>query len=138
MLVTRKYLDELTYEINGAMIEVHRYMGPGLLESVYQRCLKHEFVLRGINHRSEVYIPIQYKELPEDLNFRCDFLVGNSIIVELKSVSEVSPIANAQLLNYMKLMEAPKGILVNFNVAVLMSDGYKTFVNEHYANLPFK
>jgi GxxExxY protein len=138
MLATKKYIDELTYEINSAMIEVHRHLGPGLLESVYQKCLKYEFKLRGIGHKSEVFIPIEYKEMPEEIDFRCDFLVGDIIIIELKAVSDISPISKAQLLNYMKLMAAPKGILVNFNVAVLMRDGYKTFVNEHYANLPFK
>jgi GxxExxY protein len=133
--LTKKYLDELTYEINGALIEVHKHMGPGLLESVYHKCLKHELATRGLAFKSEMIIPIQYKDMEEEIDFRCDFFVEESIIVEIKALSEILGIHKAQLLNYMKLIYAPKGILVNFNVEVLMRDGHSTFVNKIYGSL---
>jgi GxxExxY protein len=136
MFITKKHINELTYEINSAMIEVHRHLGPGLVESVYQKCLGHEFDLRGINYKSELAIPIQYKEMEEEIDFRYDFLVCGAISIGLKSVSEILPIFKAKLLNHMKLMDVPKGILVNFNVEVLMCDGYQTFANKQFANLP--
>jgi GxxExxY protein len=136
MHLTQKKLDDLTFEINGAMIEVHRQMGPGLNESVYHKCLKHEFKLRGINFKSEVIIPIKYKDMEEEIDFKCDFIIENAIIVELKAVSEILDIHIAQILNYMNLAKLPKGILVNFNVEVLMRDGHQTFVNKFFATLP--
>jgi GxxExxY protein len=136
MQLTKSYLDELTFKINGACIEVHKNLGPGLLESVYHKCLKHELGIRNINYISELLIPINYKGINVEADFRCDLLIENSIIIELKSVDTMHPIFTAQLLTYMKLMEKPKGILVNFNVVNLMKEGQQTFVNEHFRNLP--
>jgi len=130
MKLTKSYLDELTYAINGAAIEVHKTLGPGLLEKVYQHCLMHELSLRNINFEYEVHIPIKYKELITQGRIRCDLLVENAIVVELKAASQIIPIDEAQLLTYMKLLEKPKGILYNFNVVHLFSQGQKTYVNE--------
>jgi GxxExxY protein len=135
MSLTKKYLDDLTYEINGALIEVHKHIGPGLLESVYKKCLKYEFETRGLDFRSEMILPIQYKDMVEQIDFRCDFLIEESIVLEAKAVSEVIGIHKAQLLNYMKLLHVPKGILVNFNVEVIMRDGHQTFVNKLFGSL---
>lgn len=134
--MTKKYLTELTYEIIGAAIEVHKILGPGLLESVYHKCLAHEFALRGIEFHSELYIPVYYKEIEMDTQFRCDFLVENAIVVELKAVDAVLPIHEAILLNHMNLLERPKGIMINFNCVNLFKDGQKTYVNKFYRNLP--
>lgn len=134
--MTKKNLSELTYEIIGAAIEVHKILGPGLLETIYHKCLAHEFELRGLSFRSELYIPVIYKELEVDTQFRCDFLVEDAIVLELKAVDAVLPIHAAILLNYINLLEMPKGIMINFHCVNLFKDGQKTYVNRYYTNLP--
>lgn len=134
--MTQKYLDELTYEIVGAAIEVHKIMGRGLLESVYHQCLKEELTHRKINFLSEMKIPIIYKNKELESDFRCDLFIENAIDVELKSVFEIHPMFEAKLLNYMKLLKSPKGILINFNCFNIFKEGQKTFVNEYFKNLP--
>ncbi len=134
--MTKKYLDELTYQIIGASIEVHKALGTGLLESVYHKCLKQEFSLRKIFFESELYVPVDYKGISVDTELRCDLLVEDAIVVELKAVEEIAPIFEAQLLTYMKLLEKPKGILINFNCVNLFKEGQRTYVNEFFRNLP--
>jgi GxxExxY protein len=134
--MTKKYLDELTYKIIGAGIEVHKNIGPGLLESVYHKCLKQEFFLRGLNYKSEFIVPVEYKGIEVEADLRCDFLIENAIVVELKAVDAILPVFEAQLLTYMKLLQKPKGILINFNCANLFKDGQQTFVNEYFRLLP--
>ena len=138
MEITKKYLNKLTYEIIGAAIEVHKLMGTGLLESVYQQCLMEELNLRNLKYQTELKIPVVYKGKVLESNFRCDLLVENLIIIELKAVNEIHPIHEAQVLNYMKLLQISKGILINFNCYNLFKDGQKTFVNEYFTNLPEK
>jgi GxxExxY protein len=138
IMITQKQIDDLTYKIIGAAIEVHKIMGRGLLESVYHQCLKEELNIRGINYVSEMKIPVVYKEKELISDFRCDLLVENLIIVELKAITEIHPIVEAQILNYMKLTKSPKGILINFNCSNIFKDGQKTYVNEYYKNLPNK
>jgi len=134
--MTKKELDELTYKIVGAAIEVHKTLGPGLLESIYHKCLKQEFYMRKLSYASEFLVPVHYKGLEIDTELRCDFLVEDKIVVELKAVDAIAPVHEAQLLTYMKLLEKPKGILINFNCANLFKEGQKTFVNEYFRNLP--
>lgn len=134
--ITKSYVKHLTYQINGAAIEVHKFLGTGLLESVYHKCLTHELTLRGIPYISECAVPIQYKGLETMAQLRCDLFVDNLIAVELKAVETVLPIHEAQLFSYMKLLQAPKGMLLNFKVTNLYREGQKTFVNEHYSKLP--
>jgi len=133
---TKKYLDELTYEIIGCAIEVHKVMGRGLLETVYHQCFKEELLQRNIHHISEMKLPVLYKGKPLDIDFRCDLFIENSIVVELKSVKEIIPIYDAQILTYMKLLQCPKGILINFNCSNIFQQGQKTFVNEYFSSLP--
>lgn len=134
--MTKKFLDDLTYKIIGADIEVHKDLGPGLLESVYQKCLKQEFFLRELKYSSELFVPVQYKGIEMDTELRCDFLVEDSIVVELKAVDALAPVHEAQILTYMKLLHKPKGILINFNCANLFKEGQRTFVNELFRKLP--
>jgi GxxExxY protein len=134
--MTKKYLDELTYQIIGAAIEVHKALGPGLLESIYHKCLKQEFSLRKLSFQSEILVPVSYKGISLDTELRCDLLVENAIALELKSSEEIIPIYEAQLLTYMKLLEKPKGILINFNCVNLFKEGQRTYVNEYFRNLP--
>lgn len=135
-MITKAYLDKLAYDIIGAAIEVHKIMGRGLLESVYHQCLKEEFLHRKINFLTEMKIPVTYKGKKLDVDFRCDFLVEQCIVLELKAVSEITNSFEAQLLNYMKLLRCPKGILINFNCSNIFKEGQKTFVNEYFAKLP--
>ena len=133
--MTQKYLDELTFNIIGAAIEVHKNMGSGLLESVYQQCMIEELTNRRINFISEFKVPVVYKGKELDIDFRCDLFVENCLIVELKSVSEIKPIHDAQVLNYMNLLKVPKGIIINFNCFNIFREGQKTFVNEFFKKL---
>ena len=133
--MTQKYLDELTFNVIGAAIEVHKNMGSGLLESVYQQCMIEELTNRNINFISEFKVPVVYKGKELDIEFRCDFFVENCLIVELKSVSEIKPIHDAQVLNYMNLLKVPKGIIINFNCFNIFREGQKTFVNEYFKKL---
>ncbi len=134
--MTKKYLNELTYQIIGAAIEVHKALGPGLLESVYHKCLKRELLLRRLNFVSEFVVPINYRGLELDAELRCDILVDDAIVVEIKAVDAIAPVFEAQLLTYMKLLEIPKGILINFNCANLFKEDQKTYVNEFFRELP--
>ncbi len=135
-LITQTYLDELTYHVIGAAIEVHKTLGSGLLESVYQKCLEEELKYRNINFQSEKTISVIYRDKEMNVDFRCDFFIENCLVVELKSVNEMSSIFEAQLLTYMKLLKSPKGILINFNCFNIFKEGQKTFVNEYFKLLP--
>lgn len=135
MEITKAYLKDLTYQINGAAIEVHKFLGPGLLESIYHKCLKRELDFRGISFQSELLVPINFKGLDVDTNLRCDLFIENCIVLELKTVDTFAPIHQAQLLTYMKLLQAPKGILYNFNSINLYKEGQLTLVNEFFRTL---
>lgn len=134
--VSKKELKNLVYQVNGAAIEVHKALGPGLLESVYHQCLLKELELRNIKYVSENPVPIAYKGHVLETKLRCDFLIEDILVVELKSVSEVNSIFEAQILTYMNLLKVPIGLLINFNVNNIFYDGQKTFVNEIYKSLP--
>ena len=133
---SKKYLDDLTYEVVGSAIEVHKVLGPGLLERAYHQCLTHELTLRRIPFKTEAIIPIEYKDIEFETSLRCDLFIDDIFVVELKSVESVLPIHEAQILTYMKLLKAPKGMILNFNVLNIFKEGQKTFVNEIYRNLP--
>jgi GxxExxY protein len=111
--------EDLTREIIGAAIEVHRELGPGLLESVYEACLCHELALRGLSLERQVSLPVQYKGVRLDCGYRIDLVVEGTVVVELKSVDVVHPIEEAQLLTYLRLSGKRVGLLINFNVAAL-------------------
>jgi GxxExxY protein len=134
--LTKKYLDDLTYEIIGACIEVHKELGPGLLESIYHKCLKRELEIRGIAFVSELSIPVLYKGEAIDADLKCDLFIENAIVVELKAVDKMLQLYEAQLLTYMKLLEVPKGVLINFNVNNIFHDGQKTLVNNYFRLVP--
>jgi GxxExxY protein len=108
-----------TYDIVGAAIEIHRQLGPGLLESAYERCLSRELLVRGIPFQRQVPLPVEYRGVQLDCGYRLDLVVAESIIVEVKAVSKVLPIHRAQVLTYLKLTDCRLGLLINFNVEVL-------------------
>ena len=134
--ITKSQLKDLTYHINGAAIEVHKALGPGLLESVYHKCLIHELTLRGIQFSSEVIVPVHYKGIMVDAQLRCDLYIEECLVVELKAHESILPIHEAQLITYMKLLNSPKGIIYNFNVVHLYSDGQRTYVNKLFSTIP--
>ena len=119
--------DELSKRVIGCAIEVHKNLGPGLLETAYERCLSNELTAKGIRHETQKELPIDYKGVRIDSGYRIDLIIENSIIVELKSVDKILPIYEAQLLTYMKLAGIKVGLLINFNVTKL-KDGIKRFV----------
>ena len=118
---------DLSNRVIGCAIEVHRELGPGLLESTYEQCLAHELKLNGISFRLQHPLPVEYKGLRLDCGYRVDVLVEDEIILELKSVDQLAGIHEAQLLTYMKLAGIKQGFLINFNVKRL-KDGLKSFV----------
>ena len=134
-LITQDYLDKLTYKIIGAAIVVHKELGPGLYEKVYEKCLEKELKDQGLKVESQQSVPVVYKGLSLDCEIRYDLLVENAIMVELKAVEILHPIFESQLLTYMKLLKKPKGILLNFNVGNIFKEGQKTFVNEYFRQL---
>ncbi len=136
--MTKEYLDKLTYEILGAAIEVHKEIGPGLLESVYHACLKREFEIRKIKFLTQQVVKVVYKGVTLEADLRYDFLVENAIVVELKAAESMAPVYVSQLLTYMRLLQRPKGILVNFFTDNLFKGGQRTIVNELYRTLPDK
>lgn len=111
--------EELSGRVIGAAIEVHRELGPGLLESTYEQCLAHELKLRDIAFKIQVPISVEYKGVKLDCGYRADFLIDDILLVELKSVEQLAKIHEAQLLTYMKHAKVEVGLLINFNVAVL-------------------
>ena len=135
MQITKAYLKELNYKVVGGAIEVHKELGPGLLESIYQAALLQELYTMGLNVKPQVPVPVYYKGTKVKDDLYIDILVNDTLIIELKSVDNLLPIYDAQLLTYMKLSEKPKGLLINFNVLKL-KEGIKPFVNAIYSNLP--
>ncbi len=134
--MTKEYLDKLTYDVIGAAIEVHKALGAGLLESVYHECMKHELRNRKISFETELVVPIHFKGIVLESELRCDLFVENCLAVELKAVAELLPVNEAQLMTYMNLLRAPKGILINFNCVNIFKQGQKTIVNELFRKLP--
>lgn len=119
-------LNEITRKIIGCAIEVHKELGPGLLESAYEECLSHELVKCGLNIRRQQATPVIYKDIKLDCGYRIDILVENKVIVELKVVEEIISVHEAQILTYMKFAHKTVGLLINFNVS-LLKDGIKRY-----------
>jgi len=125
--VTKMEFDELSRRMIGCAIEVHRNLGPGLLESTYRQCLACELSHAGVPFQMEVPLPVRYKDVLLDCGYRIDLLVRSDLIVEIKSVETLLPIHQAQILTYMRLARIPIGLLMNFNVTKLQN-GIKRFV----------
>jgi GxxExxY protein len=134
--MTQKYVNDLTHSIIGLAIEVHKEVGPGLLESIYEKCLTHLLRAEGFKLDIQQKVPLIFKGLYLDCDLRFDIMVEDLIVVELKAVDMLLPIHEAQLLTYLKLLEKPKGILLNFNCTNIFKEGQKTLVTDIYAKLP--
>ena len=119
--------DALSKQVIGCALEVHRHLGPGLLESTYEQCLAHELSCAKLSFQLQAPLPVEYKDIRLECGYRIDVFVDGRLIVELKSVEKHLPIHEAQLLTYMKLARVPTGLLINFNVK-LLKDGIQRFV----------
>ncbi|HXB20187.1 MAG TPA: GxxExxY protein [Candidatus Solibacter sp.] len=124
-------LNEITSQIIAAAMKVHSELGPGLLESVYATCLRHELQKAGLRVQSQVSVPVLYEGMHLESGYRMDLLVEDKVIVELKCVEKILPISKAQLLTYLRLANKPLGLLLNFNV-VHMRDGITRILNNRY------
>ncbi|AYN00556.1 GxxExxY protein [Chryseobacterium sp. 3008163] len=133
--MTKKQITQLSYEITGLAIKVHRTLGAGLLESIYEKCLVHELNKNGYEVIQQVKIPINYDEITIDADLKIDLLVNDCIIVELKAIEQLLPIHEAQLLTYMKILKKPQGLLINFFTDNI-TKSLKPFVNEYFRSLP--
>jgi GxxExxY protein len=133
--ITKKLVNDIAYQIVNCSIEVHKELGPGLLESVYQKCLREEFNYRGINYVEQLKVPIKYRELTLDADLRLDFLVEDLIVVEIKAIEGLLPLHDAQVLSYMQLLQKPKGLLINFHTLNIVK-GMKPLVNSIFSCLP--
>ena len=133
--MTRTEIDNLSKLIIGCAIDVHKELGPGLLEKAYERALIMLLEEKGLKVESQVYVPVEFRGVEISDALKLDIIVNDLIIVEIKSVTTLIPVHEAQLLTYLKLMEKPKGILINFYCNNLFYEGQKTLVNKHYFEL---
>ncbi len=133
--MTKRQITQLSYEITGLAIKVHRTLGAGLLESIYEKCLVHQVTKNGYDVVQQIKVPINYEEITIDADLRVDLLVNDCVIVELKAIEQLLPIHEAQLLTYMKILKKPQGLLINFFTDNI-TKSLKPFVNEYFRTLP--
>ncbi len=133
---SQKLINEIAYKAVGCAISVHREMGPGLLEKIYEECLCEELRYQGMAVSSQVRVPIIFKKKILKKRLRIDLMVEDSVIIECKSVSILMPIHQAQLLTYLKLAKKPKGLLINFNCLNIVNEGLIPLVTDLFAKLP--
>jgi len=136
-MLTQKFVNQIAYKIVGCAIEVHRELGPGLLESVYEACLIEELRTQQLKVTSQTVVPVVYKGKDLGTFLKLDLLVEDLVIVELKAVEQMIPVYKAQLLSHMKLTEKPKGLLINFHCENITKQ-LIPLVNEHFAKLPIE
>jgi GxxExxY protein len=134
-MITKKYITQLSYDIVGCAIKVHKILGPGLLEDIYEQCLAHALEKNGMIVTKQMKIPVYYEYLKLETDLQLDLLVNNLIVVELKATEDVYPVHEAKLMTYMKLLKAPQGLLINFFTKNLTAS-VKPFVNEYFNELP--
>ncbi len=136
-MITQKYINQISYKVVGCAIEVHKHLGPGLLESVYETCMIEELSSNGLKVLKQIPVPIKYKDKDKDLssNLILDLLVEDLIIVELKAVEIMIPVYKAQLLSYLKLTGKPKGLLINFHCENI-TQNLIPLVTEEFSKLP--
>jgi GxxExxY protein len=134
-MITQRYINEISYKVIGCAIEVHKHLGPGLLESVYESCFIDEMRSAGLFVESQIVIPINYKGKDLGGKLKLDLVVNDIIIVEEKAVEQMIPLYKAQLLSYLKLTGIPKGLLINFHCENI-KDQLVSVVTEEFAKLP--
>ncbi|BEV05474.1 GxxExxY protein [Chryseobacterium gambrini] len=133
--MTKKEITQLSYEITGFAIKVHKTLGPGLLESIYEECLKIELINNGYDVKQQLFTTINYEGVDIKTKLVVDLLVNDAVVVELKAIEEILPIHEAQLLTYMKVLKKPQGLLINFFTDNI-TKSLKPFINEYFKELP--
>ncbi|WP_336716813.1 GxxExxY protein [Chryseobacterium mucoviscidosis] len=133
--MTKKEITQLSYEITGFAIKVHKTLGPGLLESIYEECLKIELINNGYDVKQQLFTTINYEGVDIKTKLVVDLLVNDAVIVELKAIEEILPIHEAQLSTYMKVLKKPQGLLINFFTDNI-TKSLKPFINEYFKELP--
>jgi GxxExxY protein len=133
--MTQKAVNDIAYKIVGCAIEIHRQLGPGLLESVYHECMIEELTHNGLVVQSQLWVPLYYRGRLLKGKLMLDLLVENSVIVELKAIESIQPVHKAQLLSYLRLANIPKGLLINFHVENIANNAIH-LVTESFAQLP--
>lgn len=136
-MLTQKSVNDLAYKIVGCAIEVQRQLGPGLLESVYEKCLIYELELTGYTVEKQKNVKVCYEDSIIDTELRIDILVNDIIVVEIKSVENILPVHQAQLLTYLKMLKKPKGLLINFN-SINITKTLISLVTEEFSKLPIE
>ena len=134
-MITKTEIKQLVFDVVGAAIEVHKHLGPGLLESIYHKCMIKELSLRGISFQSELTIPLEYKGLQLESDLRCDLFIDKILVLELKACEKINPVEVSKLLSYMHQLNAPIGLIINFNVTNIYNEGQKSYVNELYRQI---
>ena len=132
--MTKREVTQLSYAVTGCAIKVHRALGPGLLEGVYEKCLKHELEKNGFLVKQQLFVPVYYDDLLINTDLKLDLFVNDLIVIELKTVETLLPVHEAQLLTYMKLLKSPQGLLINFFTDNIVKS-MKPFVNEYFSLL---
>ena len=135
MIATKKQLTQLSYEITASAIKVHKELGPGLLESIYETCMVYELKRSGFKVMQQKEVPVLYDGIDMYMHLRLDLLVNDLVIVEIKAVDQIHPVHEAQLLTYMKLLQKPQGLLINF-FTTNITKSMKPMVNELFRALP--
>jgi len=121
-------VSKFSKQVIGCCLEVHRELGPGLLESAYEKCLSHELTKQKINFKTQVALPVHYKAMSLECGYRLDFIIENELILELKSVDKLNPIHEAQVITYLKISKFHHALLINFN-EILLKNGIKSFLH---------
>lgn len=134
-MLTQKFVNDLAYKIVGCAVEVQKQLGPGLLESIYEKCLRYELEFKGYIVENQKKVTVSYKDLKFESELRIDLLVNDIIVVEVKSVENILPVHQAQLLTYLKLLKKPKGLLINFN-CINITKTLVPLVTEEFSKLP--
>lgn len=129
--MTKREITQLSYAITGCAIKVHKALGPGLLESIYEKCMAYELVQNGYDVKQQLQVSVKYYKHTFDCNLKVDLFVNDCIVVELKTVETIQPIHEAQLITYMKLLKAPQGLLINFNTTNIVQS-IRPFVNHYF------
>lgn len=137
-MVTQNTLNQLTKEIIGCAIEVHKEFGPGMLEKTYEKAMLILLKEKGLKVENQLEVPVLFRDIVIDNALRLDILVEDLIIVELKAVEKILPVHEAQLLTYLKLLKKPKGVLINFYCTNIFYQGQKTFVTSEFSKLPIE
>ena len=135
-MTTQKQINDLTYKIIGYAIEVHKELGPGLLERVYETCLTHLLKQNGHHVKRQNQVKFNFRGLEIETHLRYDLLVDDMVVVENKATDGIHPIYEAQILSYITLLKIPKGIIINYNCTNIFKEGQKTFVSKYFAELP--